>query len=187
MTKEIPFLVAGAVSAFGFLAVPSLAQSAQCQLDISMPVEATTDVCAVVELSREWIEEGWSPKGDTESFSFESDLERFYDPSAGMLVLHDTNDPEMRVMHDARRYGENFETLLRQEPYLDNEWTSLEHVRVDGDTALIAFTADAVFEDDAGSKIRVPHFYSLGWRRVDVGDWRIFHEHGSSMVPGEEE
>lgn len=137
---------------------------------------------AVVERSRAWIEEGWSPGAETERFSFDSNLKRFYDPTPGALVLHDTNDPEMRIMHDARRYGDAFAPFVASQAFLDNEWTGLEHVRVEGDMAIVAFTADAVFHDASGAERRTPHFYSLGWRRMEDGEWRIFHEHGSSLA-----
>lgn len=141
---------------------------------------------AVVELSRQWIEEGWSPGTDTQGFAFERDLERFYTPVSGDGVFHDTNDPELRIAHDARRYVGDFAPFVAQQASLTNDRFELEHIHLDGSTAVVAFTADAVFETPEGEVARVPHFYSLGWRKEGTGggaQWRIFHEHGSSLAP----
>ena len=153
---------------------------ASCGAPPQTTITDETDERAVIERSRAWIEEGWSPGGDTASFSYE-DLAPYYDPTPDALVLHDTNDPEMRILHDARAYAAAFTPFVRQQAFLDNEWTGLEHVRVEGDMAMIAFTADAIFRGEDGAEVRVPHFYSLGWRRDEGGTWRLFHEHGSSL------
>ena len=142
------------------------------------------DEQAVIDRSQAWIEQGWSPKDDTENFSFEN-LRRFYDLSDD-IVAHDTNDPQMRVFSDARTYVGTLAPFIASQSYLDNEWTGLKDIRVDGDLAIIAFTADAIFRTEDNVERRVPHFYSLGWQRAGDGQWRIVHEHGSSMELPEE-
>lgn len=142
--------------------------------------ELSAEERAVVERARAWIEEGWSPKEGAPGFSFER-MADFYSDEDGTLSLHDDNDPTMGVRHSARAHFDAFAPLVRSQSFLDNEWTSLENVAVAADLALTVFTADAIFRDGAGVESRLPLLYSLGWRRDDDGQWRIFHEHGTSL------
>lgn len=155
--------------------------AAQTSIDVT---GLTEDQRAVVERSRAWIEEGFSPGQDTQNYTYERYLEGFYDPTPGNVVLHDNNDPQMRIETDARAYARIWQELFAQTAYLRNEWVELHHVIVDGDLALISFTADALVDPGDGELRRFPVLYSLGWRRTPE-TWLMIHEHGSNLITEE--
>ena len=150
------------------------------QIDDSM-TNLTADERAVVERSRSWIEEGFSPGEDTQNYTYERYLEGYYDPTPGGVVLHDNNDPQMRIETDARAYAGIWEELFAQTEYVANEWTRLYQVRVEGNLALVAFTADAIVDPGNGERQRFPVFYTLVWERSPDG-WVMIHEHGSNLI-----
>ena len=141
----------------------------------------TKDQRAVVERSRAWIEEGFSPGADTQNYTYERYLAGYYDPTPGAVVLHDNNDPDMRIETDARTYAAIWQTLFARTAFLKNEWVALHQVVVDGDLALVSFTADAIVQPKEGDVLRFPVFYTLAWRRSSDG-WLMIHEHGSNLI-----
>ena len=145
------------------------------------PKTLTEDQQSIVERSRVWIEEGFSPGADTQNYTYERYLERFCDPAPGAVVLHDNNDPGMRIETDARVYAKIWEELFARMASIRNEWITLHQVVVDGDLALVSFTADAVVEAKDGQARRFPVFYTLAWRRTPTG-WLMIHEHGSNLI-----
>ena len=141
----------------------------------------TQDQKAVVDRSRAWIENGFSPGEDTQNYTYDRYLAGYYDPAPGAVVLHDNNDPEMRIETDARAYAAIWQALFARTAFLKNEWVSLHQVVVDGDLALVSFTADAIVRPKQGDERRFPVFYTLAWRRSPDG-WLMIHEHGSNLI-----
>ena len=132
------------------------------------------------QLSQEWIEQGFSPEEDTKNYTYENYLAPFYDPTPGKVVLHDNNDPQMRIETNAQAYGRIWEELFTNLDYVGNKLTRFYQVEVEGDLALSSFTADAIIESE-GERTVMPVFYTLVWRRTPDG-WRIIHEHGSNLI-----
>ena len=64
------------------------------------------------ELSRAWIEEGFSHAKGARDFSYETHLKRFYLQGTNDLCLHDNNDPLMRIETNAEKYGKIWEELF---------------------------------------------------------------------------
>lgn len=131
-------------------------------------------------LSQEWIEQGFSPKQDTKNYTYEKYFAPYYNATAGAVVLHDNNDPQMRIQTDAKAYHRIWEKLFANLDYLGNKLTSFYQVEVEGDLAFSSFTADAIVESK-GEKTVMPVFYTLVWRKTTDG-WRIIHEHGSNLT-----
>ena len=124
-----------------------------------------TEEATIRRLSQEWIEQGFSPKEDTQNYTYEKYLAPYYDPTPGAVVLHDNNDPQMRIETDARAYSRIWEELFANLDYVDNKLTRFYQVEVEGDLALSSFTADAIVESD-GKRTIIPVFYTLGWREL---------------------
>ena len=61
-------------------------------------------------------------------------------------MLHDNNDPQMRIETDARAYSRIWDKLFANLDYLENKLTSFYQVEVEGDLAVSSFTADAIVE-----------------------------------------
>lgn len=143
-------------------------------------VKKVSESKVIRELSRQWIEEGFSPGESTKSFRFEDALAKFYSLERGSVVLHDSNDPEMRVVKDATTYGAIWEKLFAVNKSVTNELTEFHQVLITGDLAITSFTADAIVTTSNSETFRIPILYSLGWRKIS-GHWKIVHEHGSSL------
>lgn len=139
-----------------------------------------TDEATVRRLSQEWIEQGFSPKEDTQNYTYEKYLAPYYDPTPGAVVLHDNNDPQMRIETDAEAYSRIWQELFANLDYVDNKLTRFYQVEVEGDLGFSSFTADAIVESN-GERNIIPVFYTLGWRKTEDG-WRIIHEHGSTLI-----
>ncbi len=131
-------------------------------------------------LSQEWIEQGYSPEGNTKNYSYKEYLARFYNSTPGTVTLHDGNDPQKRIETDARSYGRIVEELYANLDYVNNKLTRFYQVEVEKDLAFATFTADAVVESQRERTV-FPVFYTLVWQRFEDG-WRIIHEHGSNLT-----
>lgn len=131
-------------------------------------------------LSQEWIEQGFSPEENTKNYTYENYLARFYNSTSGAVVLHDNNDPQMRIETDAKAYSHIWEKLFANLDYVSNKLTQFYQIEVEKDLAFSSFTADAIFELK-GQRTVMPVFYTLVWRKTADG-WRIIHEHGSNLI-----
>ena len=131
-------------------------------------------------LSQEWIEQGYSPKENIKSYTYEKYLARFYNSTPGAVVLHDGNDPQKRIETNAEDYGDIVEELYANLDYVDNKLTRFYQVEVEENLAFTTFTADAIVESQ-GERSVFPVFYTLVWQRTK-DDWRIIHEHGSDLI-----
>lgn len=131
-------------------------------------------------LSQEWIEQGYSPEGNTKNYTYEEYLARFYNSTSGAVALHDGNDPQKRIETDARSYGRIVEELYANLDYVNNKLTRFYQIEVEKDLAFATFTADAIIKSQ-GQRSVFPVFYTLVWRRSEDG-WRIIHEHGSNLT-----
>lgn len=147
---------------------------------IAQDTNVETDEATIRRLSQEWIEQGFSPQEDTQNYTYEKYLAPYYDPTPGAVVLHDNNDPQMRIATDAEAYSQIWQELFANLDYVDNKLTRFYQVEVEGDLAFSSFTADAIVESN-GERNVIPVFYTLGWRKTADG-WRIIHEHGSTLI-----
>ena len=147
---------------------------------IAQDTNVKTDEATVRRLSQEWIEQGFSPKEDTQNYTYEKYLAPYYDPTPGAVVLHDNNDPQMRIATDAEAYSQIWQELFADLDYVDNKLTRFYQVEVKGDLAFSSFTADAIVESE-GERNIIPVFYTLGWRKTE-DSWRIIHKHGSTLI-----
>ena len=141
---------------------------------------AETDEATIRRLSQEWIERGFSPGEDTQNYTYEKYLSPYYVPTPGAVVLHDNNDPQMRIETNAEAYSRIWEELFGNLDFVSNKLTRFYQVEVEGDLALSSFTADAIVESE-GERTVMPVFYTLGWRKTADG-WLIIHEHGSNLI-----
>ena len=156
-------------------AIPQITSRAIAQ-DSTVETEEAT----IRRLSQEWIEQGFSPKEDTQNYTYEKYLAPYYDATPGAVVLHDNNDPQMRIATDTKAYSQIWQELFANLDYVDNKLTHFYQVEVEGDLAISSFTADAIVESE-GERTIMPVFYTLGWRKTADG-WRIIHEHGSNLI-----
>jgi hypothetical protein len=83
-------------------------------------------------LSQEWIEKGFSPKEDTQNYTYKKYLAPYYDPTPGAVVLHDNNDPQMRIETDAKAYSRIWEELFANLDYVGNKLTRFYQIEVEG-------------------------------------------------------
>ena len=141
---------------------------------------AETEEATIRRLSQEWIEQGFSPGEDTQNYTYEKYLAPYYVPTPGAVVLHDNNDPQMRIETNAKAYSRIWEELFANLDFVGNKLTRFYQVEVEGDLALSSFTADAIVESE-GERTVMPVFYTLGWQKTADG-WRIIHEHGSNLI-----
>ena len=149
---------------------PAITQIARAET-IAQDSTVETEEATIRRLSEEWIEQGFSPKEDTQNYTYEKYLAPYYDSTPGAVVLHDNNDPQMRIETDALAYSRIWEELFANLDYVDNKLTRFYQVEVEGDLALSSFTADAIVESNDERTV-IPVFYTLGWRRTPQG-WRI--------------
>ena len=147
---------------------------------VSQDNTAESEEETIRRLSQEWIEQGFSPKEDTQNYTYEKYLAPYYDSTPGAVVLHDNNDPQMRIETDAKAYSQIWSELFANLDYVNNKLTRFYQVEVEGDLAFSSFTDDAIVESD-GERTVMPVFYTLGWRKTADG-WRIIHEHGSNLI-----
>ena len=145
----------------------SYSQSVQTSQNTTDSTQVETEEATIRRLSQEWIEQGFSPKEDTQNYTYEKYLAPYYNSTPGAVVLHDKNHPQMRIETDARAYSRIWEELFANLDYVDNKLTRFYQVEVEGDLALSSFTADAIVESD-GKRTIIPVFYTLGWRRKAV-------------------
>ena len=147
---------------------------------VSQDNTAESEDATIRHLSQEWIEQGFSPQEDTQNYTYQKYLAPYYDPTSGAVVLHDNNDPQMRIETDARAYSQIWSELFANLDYVDNKLTRFYQVEVEGDLAFSSFTADAIVESE-GERTVMPVFYTLVWCKTADG-WRIIHEHGSNLI-----
>ncbi len=140
-----------------------------------------TDQETISRLSKEWIEDGFSPKNDTQNYTYEKYLKPWY-ATDWPVVLHDNNDTQMRISQDVEEYAKIWEEAFKATDFIDNELTEMLQVEVQGDLAFSSFTADAIVAPKGSEqKVRMPVFYSIGWKKTKNG-WKIIHEHGSVLT-----
>lgn len=171
------------LSISGLIAISPLTASIAKAEVVSQDNSVESDEATIRRLSQEWIEQGFSPGEDTQNYTYEKYLAPYYDSTPGAVVLHDNNDPQMRIETDARAYSQIWEELFANLDYVGNKLTRFYQVEVKENLAFSSFTADTIVESE-GKRTVMPVFYTLGWRKTPDG-WRIIHEHGSNLITEE--
>lgn len=141
-----------------------------------------TDVDDIRELITEWALVGWRHLETDPQYVFRDRLGKFYDWESSEVILHDNADAQRRVTTSATEYGAIWDEMVPSLKTLSNRLLGEPDIMVEGDLALVSVKFASRFESADGTVDEAPTLSSLVLRRGPDG-WKIFREHGSSLVP----
>lgn len=140
------------------------------------------DVDDIRELITEWALVGWRHLETDPPYVFRDRLGKFYDWESSDVILHDNADAQRRVTTSAAEYAAIWDEMVPSLKTLSNRLLGEPDIMVEGNLALVSVKFASRFEGADGTVDEAPTLSSLVLRRGPDG-WKIFREHGSSLVP----